>query len=33
MNSDTLSIEELADFRDKVIATLNVRVSAKQKKL
>jgi DNA-binding protein H-NS len=33
MNIDTLSIEDLADLRDKVIATLSDRVSARQKEL
>jgi DNA-binding protein H-NS len=33
MNIETLSIEQLADLRDKVISTLNDRVSAKQKEL
>jgi hypothetical protein len=31
MQLDTLSIEQLADLRDKVIATLNDRVSARQR--
>jgi hypothetical protein len=33
MNIDSLSIEPLADLRDKVISTLNDWVSAKQKEL
>jgi hypothetical protein len=33
MNLETLSIEQLADLRDQVIATLNDRVSARQKEL
>lgn len=33
MNLGTLSIEQLADLRDKVIATLNDRVSTRQKEL
>jgi hypothetical protein len=33
MQLDTLSIEQLADLRDKVIATLNDRVSARQREL
>jgi len=33
MNIETLSIEQLAELRDKVILTLNDRVSAKQKEL
>jgi hypothetical protein len=31
MNLETLSIEDLADLRDKVFARLNDRVSAPQK--
>jgi DNA-binding protein H-NS len=33
MNLETLSIEQLAELRDKVILTLNDRVSAKQREL
>ena len=33
MNIDSLSIEQLADLTDKVIVTLNDRVSAMQKEL
>jgi DNA-binding protein H-NS len=33
MQIETLSIEQLADLRDKVISALNDRVSAKQKEL
>lgn len=33
MNIESLSIEQLADLRDKVILTLNDRVSAKEKEL
>jgi DNA-binding protein H-NS len=33
MNLETLSIEQLADLRDKVIATLNDRVVARQREL
>jgi hypothetical protein len=33
MNLETLSIEQLADLRDQVIATINDRVSARQREL
>jgi hypothetical protein len=33
MNLETLSIEQLAELRDKVIITLNDRVSGKEKEL
>jgi len=33
MQLDTLSIEQLADLRDKVITALNDRVSARQREL
>ncbi len=33
MNPDSMTIEELAELRDKVIQTLSDKVAARQKKL